>query len=134
MERIYIETTVVSYLTSRPSRDVVIAGHQQITHDWWDHFRGYYELCASQLVHQEAADGDPQAAQDRMDVLAKMTILETREDALILAEALVQAGRCSAVKSSQRRAARRLGRRPSCAVLVDMELPSSGECDHENPN
>ena len=36
MERIYIETTFVSYLTARPSRDLIVAGHQQITHDWWD--------------------------------------------------------------------------------------------------
>jgi hypothetical protein len=92
MQRVYVETTVVSYLTSRASRDVVIAGHQQITHDWWDHFRGYYELCVSQLVYQEAAEGDPQAAQDRMDVLAKMTRLDIREEAVILAETLVQAG------------------------------------------
>ncbi len=36
MERVYIETTFVSYLTARPSRDLIVAGHQQITHDWWD--------------------------------------------------------------------------------------------------
>lgn len=45
-ERVYIETTVVSYLTARPHRDVVIAGHQQITHEWWDTRRESYELCA----------------------------------------------------------------------------------------
>jgi hypothetical protein len=45
MERVYIETTVVSYLTSRPSRDVVIAARQQITHDWWDKSRRDFELC-----------------------------------------------------------------------------------------
>ena len=76
MERVYIETTFISYLTARPSRDLIVAGHQQITHDWWDTQRDGYELCASQLVIQEAGDGDPQAAQERLDILANMTVLE----------------------------------------------------------
>src|SRR5207253_9879234 len=91
-ERVYIETTVVSYLTARPSRDVVIAGHQQVTHEWWDTRRGSYELCVSQLVLQEAAAGDPSAAQERLDVLQPMTFLETTTAALALAKALIQAG------------------------------------------
>ena len=62
-ERVYIETTVVSYLTARPNRDVVIAGHQQTTHEWWDTRRESYELCISQLVRKEAGAGDAQAAQ-----------------------------------------------------------------------
>ena len=64
-QRVYIETTFVSYLTARPNRDVVIAGHQQITHEWWDTRRESYELCVSQLVLGEAGAGDPQAAHDR---------------------------------------------------------------------
>lgn len=92
MERVYIETTFVSYLTARPSRDLVVAGHQQITHDWWDIRRGDYELCVSQLVLQEAGVGDPQAAQERLDILATMTMLEIKEEAVALAEELVQAG------------------------------------------
>jgi hypothetical protein len=92
MERVYIETTFVSYLTARPSRDLIVAGHQQITHDWWDTRRGDYELCVSQLVLQEAGDGDPQAAQERLDVLATMTMLEIKEEAVELAEELVQTG------------------------------------------
>jgi hypothetical protein len=92
MERIYVETTLVSYLTARPSRDLIVAGHQQLTHDWWDTRRGDYELCVSQLVLQEAGDGDPQAAQERLDVLATMTMLEIKEVAVELAEELVQAG------------------------------------------
>src|SRR5438552_9415169 len=89
-ERVYIETTVVSYLTARPSRDVVIAGHQQITHEWWDKRRESYGLCVSQLVLQEAAAGDPQAAQERLVVLQAMMFLETT--AVALAKELVQAG------------------------------------------
>ena len=92
MERVYIETTFASYLTARPSRDLIVAGHQQITHDWWDTRRGDYELCISQLVVQEAGDGDPQAAQERLDVLAPMTMLEIEEEAVALAEELVLAG------------------------------------------
>jgi hypothetical protein len=91
-ERVYIETSFVGYLTPRPSRDLIVAGHQQITHDWWDTRRGDYELCVSQLVFQEAGDGDPQAAQERLDVLAMMTALEIKEEAVLLAEELVQAG------------------------------------------
>ncbi len=90
--KVYIETTFVSYLKARPSRDVVIAGHQQVTHEWWDTRRGSYELCVSQLVLQEAAAGDPQAAQERLEVLCAMTILETTAEALALAKELVQAG------------------------------------------
>ena len=54
IERVYIETTVVSYLTAQPSRDLVIGGHQQITHDWWNTRRTNYELCISALVLDEA--------------------------------------------------------------------------------
>jgi len=92
LPRVYVETTVVSYLKARPSRDLIVAGHQQITRDWWDTRRTAYELCVSQLVFQEAGDGDPQAAQERLEVLATMTMLEIKEEAISLAEELVQAG------------------------------------------
>src|SRR5213082_1918929 len=91
-ERVYIETTVVSYLIARPNRDVVIAGHQQITHEWWDTRRSSYELCISQLVRKEAGVGDAQAAQERLDVLKAMTLLETSAEALELAKELIQTG------------------------------------------
>jgi len=92
MERVYVETTFVSYLIARPSRDLIVAGHQQITHDWWDTRRGDYELCVSQLVLQEAGEGAAEAAQERLDVLATMTVLEINEEAVELAEELVRAG------------------------------------------
>ena len=90
--RVYIETTFISYLTARASRDVVIAGHQQSTREWWDECRTDYQLCASELVVQEAGAGDPLAAQERLDVLQHMLLLETRQEALDLAKELVQAG------------------------------------------
>src|SRR5262245_47384013 len=91
-ERVYIETTLVSYLTARPSRDLIIAAHQQITHDWWDNCRGDYELCASEVVVQEAGEGDPQAAQERLEILQAMVLVQTRSEALALAEELIRAG------------------------------------------
>ena len=91
-ERVYIETTVISYLTARPHRDIVIAGHQQITHDWWDNNRENYELCISQLVLGEAAAGDSQAAQERLEILQHMSVLETTAAALELAKELIRAG------------------------------------------
>jgi hypothetical protein len=90
--RVYIETTFVSYLTARPSRDVVFAGHQQVSQEWWDTQRTNYELCISQLVLGEAGAGDPQAAQERLEVLKNMTLLETTLEALALAKELIGAG------------------------------------------
>jgi len=91
-QRVYIETTFISYLTARPSRDVVIVGHQQVTREWWDTRRGSYELCVSQLVLGESAAGDPEAAQERLAVLQAMTFLETTTAALALAKELIRAG------------------------------------------
>ena len=88
----YIETSVVSYLTARPSRDIVMAAHQQITHDWWQTRRQTFDLVASQLVVQEAGAGDQEAAQARLDVLESIELLAVTEEALVLAHALVEIG------------------------------------------
>lgn len=90
--KVYIETTIVSYLTARPNRDVVIAGHQQTTHDWWQTSRERFDLVASQLVVREASEGDPKAAQERLDILTTLTLLEVTEEAVALAQELVTAG------------------------------------------
>jgi len=89
---VYVETTVISYLTARPSRDIVVAGHQQITHDWWQTCHEQFNFVASQLVMQEASEGDAEAAQERLNVLDTMTLLEVTEEALTLAQNLVDAG------------------------------------------
>jgi predicted nucleic acid-binding protein len=91
-ERVYIETTVVSYLTAWPNRDVVIAGHQQITHEWWNTQSNRYELCVSQLVLGEASAGDPVAAEERLRILDLIAVLETTDIAVDVAKELVRAG------------------------------------------
>ena len=90
MEAVYVETSVIGYLTMRPSRDVVVAGHQQVTRQWWDTRSGKYLLCGSQLVVREAGAGDPQAAKERLTVVDTLTLLAATPLALKLARALVQ--------------------------------------------
>ena len=53
--KVYLETTIPSYLTARPSRDLVTAAHQQITREWWDTRRHDFDLFVSQMVIDEAA-------------------------------------------------------------------------------
>ncbi|HKQ52789.1 MAG TPA: type II toxin-antitoxin system VapC family toxin [Pyrinomonadaceae bacterium] len=90
--KVYIETTVVSYLTARSSRDIVIAAHQQITQDWWANRRSDFELYASQLVIQESSAGDAQMARLRLTALDEILLLDVSEAAVELARLLVQKG------------------------------------------
>ncbi len=87
----YIETSIVSYLTSRQSRDLVLAAHQEVTRDWWAS-RENVELCASQFVLDESAAGNEDAAASRLAVLADTAVLAVTEDAIVLAERLVAGG------------------------------------------
>ena|SRR5436190_4509285 len=76
MDRIYVETTVISYLTARPSRDVVIAGHQAVTSKWWETAAAKYELYISRAVLAEIQAGDPVEAARRVQLVQGMTMLE----------------------------------------------------------
>jgi len=87
--RLYLETTVPSYLTAWPGRDLVRAGHQQITREWWEGRRDQFDLFISQLVLDEAGAGDPQAARERLAVLSPFPLLDLNDEVTTLAEALV---------------------------------------------
>ncbi len=87
--KVYLETTVLSYLTAWPSRDIVIAAHQQVTRDWWKTCPGRFEVTASELVVQEASEGDEEAARARLAILRQLPLLELSEAALDLAHQLV---------------------------------------------
>ncbi len=88
----YIETSVVSYLTARPSRDVVVAAYQEITREWWRGAPERFSLVASQLVVAEAGAGDPEAARTRLEALGTVVPLDAAPAAESLAQALVDHG------------------------------------------
>jgi len=85
MTSVYLETTIVSYLAARPSRDLIVAAHQQITHDWWETSRQGYELFVSEAVLEEIRRGDPDAAQRRLEIVGDLPILGLNDDAEQLA-------------------------------------------------
>lgn len=87
--RLYLETTVPSYLTAWPSRDLIRASHQQITREWWERRRADFEVFISQLVLDEAGAGDPAAARERLAALQDLPQLDITDDVVVLAGALV---------------------------------------------
>jgi len=89
---LYLETSVIGYYTGRPSRDLIVAGRQQITRDWWEHERQKYSLHISALVLQESQRGDPEAIGRREQALKGIPLLGTMGETVNLAEALVRNG------------------------------------------
>jgi hypothetical protein len=85
---VYIETTIVSYLTSWPSRHIVRMSHELLTREWWNTAPDRFELCSSELVHQEAARGDPSAASERLKALIGIELLSINPEVYDLARHL----------------------------------------------
>jgi hypothetical protein len=71
----YIETSIISYLTSRGSRDPIAAAHQELTRDWWDRRRTRFDIHVAELVVQEASRGDAAAAHARLEAIAGYPVL-----------------------------------------------------------
>src|SRR3989454_10640380 len=88
----YLETTIVSYLTARPSRDLLTAAHQQITQQWWQTRRAHFDLFVAPPVIQEAQAGDPEAAARRIAALQDIPLLTLSEEATRLPQALITPG------------------------------------------
>ena len=86
--KIYVETSVISYLTARPSKSIIGAAHQQISQAWWER-RADYELYVSQSVWQECAAGDPVASQKKLAALDGIAVLAITQDMINLAESLI---------------------------------------------
>ena len=90
--KVYIETTIVSLLTGRSSRDLRMAAMQQATMQWWSQQRAKYELFTSELVITEAQMGDDDAARKRLAVLNELPLLDVNDEAQKLAEKLIADG------------------------------------------
>jgi predicted nucleic acid-binding protein len=92
MESVYLETTFISYLVARASRDVIVAAHQQTSFDWWSTRRNDFVCNVSQVVIDEASAGDPVEIQKRLDVIRDLPVLEVTESAEALAQAIIASG------------------------------------------
>jgi hypothetical protein len=87
--RVYLETTIPSYITARPSRDIVRAAEQEVTRAWWT-TRNRFDLYVSELVVDEASAGDPQAATQRLQAIMEIPLLGMTPEAESLGNALVR--------------------------------------------
>lgn len=89
---VYLETTIPSYLTARPSRDLRTVARQQITVEWWETRRASFECLVSPIVLREAAKGDALAAAARLDSVAACRVLAISRAMVDFAESLIRAG------------------------------------------
>ena len=86
---IYVETSILSYLAARPSRDLIVAARQLLTHTWWRERRPRFDLYVSQVVVDEVRAGDPEAAERRVTLLAGLPMLDVTPEVADLAAALI---------------------------------------------
>ena len=89
METVYIETSIFSYLSARPSRNLIAAARQQLTIEWWEDHRHKYQYFISNVVIAEASRGDEIQAQARLDSLKDIRRLEITDECKYLAEKLI---------------------------------------------
>ena len=87
---LYLETTIPSYLVSRPSRDLIVAARQEITRQWWDNRKTDFRIVVSQVVLDEAAAGDRDAARKRLAMLRKFPLSPVNEEVISLAEKIMK--------------------------------------------
>ena len=90
--KVYLETSIISYLTARPSRDIITAAHQQSTQEWWDRRREKFYVFVSQIDIQEAGAGANYASERRLVAIEDIAQVEIQPEAISLAQSLVSGG------------------------------------------
>ena len=92
MESVYIETTILSYLVSRPSRDIIVAARQELTREWWTNSRPSFECVVSQIVLDEISAGDSEHAANRLDHARDLPALAVNQPCVDLAQGYLGRG------------------------------------------
>jgi hypothetical protein len=85
-ETVYIETSILGYLTARSSRDIVVAANIEVTREWWEICSNDFQLYSSQAVVKETSQGDAAIAFQRLEIVRNLTLLDLNQFVLDLAE------------------------------------------------
>jgi hypothetical protein len=121
--RIYVESTIPSYVVARPARDLLQAAHQQVTRDWWDLKRAKHELFTSQVVLDEIGSGDQEMARQRLELMATIKLLDLTDEASALTKEILRSG---LLPSSADRDAAHI----ALATVHEMDILLSWNCRH----
>jgi len=121
--RIYIESTIPSYVVARPARDLLQAARQQITKDWWDLKRDRHELFVSQVVLDEIAFGEAIMAQLRLEILQAIPLLQVTDEVKELARKVLTSRLLPATAQPD-------ATHIALASAHQMDIPLSWNCRH----
>jgi predicted nucleic acid-binding protein len=123
LPKAYIETSIVSYLASRPSREPLAKVHQELTHEWWERRRSRFDLYISEVVLEEASRGDAAAASARLAIVESLPILNVDDQARALAAAILRAAALPAKSAAD-------AMHIAVATVNAMEFLLSWNCTH----
>jgi hypothetical protein len=90
--KLYLESTIPSYLAARPSRDTILIGQQKCTRDWWNKRAAHFEIFVSEVVVGEISVGEGAMAARRMELIKPFALLESNDAVKALTRALVHGG------------------------------------------
>lgn len=121
--RVYIESTIPSYVVARPARDLLQAARQQLTRDWWELKCGKQDLFTSQVVLDEIAIGDPAMSRQRLELIAQLKLLDLSDDAIALTKDIIHSG---ALPPEADRDAAHI----ALATVHEMDILLSWNCRH----
>ena len=88
-QRVYVETSVISYLAARPSADAINATRQYFSYQLWQK-RVAVDLLISDAVMAEVRIGDEQAVRSRLVYCDTLALLDVHADVENLTQFLLR--------------------------------------------